>query len=65
MLTTSDSLLRLDAVRERTGLGRSTLYALIQRGSFPKPIAILGTRISAWPSSAVDAWVARQIEEAA
>jgi prophage regulatory protein len=65
MPPTTETLLRLDAVRQRTGLGRSSLYALIQRGAFVAPIHIKGTRISVWPASKVDAWIANQIEQAA
>jgi prophage regulatory protein len=65
MPNTPESLLRLEAVKARTGLGRSMLYAMIADGRFPGPIHITGTRISAWPSSAVDRWIAAQIGEAA
>lgn len=65
MPPTPESLLRLDAVRSRTGLGRSSLYALIQRGEFPAPIHIKGTRISAWSESAVSKWVNDQLNTVA
>ncbi|MGH8479124.1 MAG: helix-turn-helix transcriptional regulator [Gammaproteobacteria bacterium] len=55
-----EHLLRLPAVAARVGFGRSTLYAMIKRGEFPKPIA-LGSRAVAWVSSEVDAWIARRI----
>ncbi len=55
------SLLRLGAVKERTGLGRTVLYDLIGRGDFPAPIHVAGTRVSAWPSHLVDRWIAAQI----
>jgi prophage regulatory protein len=58
----TQSLLRLDAVKHRTGLSRSTLYRLVKAGLFPRPIAIGGTRAKAWPSNEIDSWIARQIE---
>ena len=58
------SLLRLPAVCERTGLKRSSLYRLIAAGSFPRPIRITGTTISAWDSRAVDSWIRQQLSTA-
>jgi predicted DNA-binding transcriptional regulator AlpA len=49
-----ERLLRLPAVCSMTGLARSTLYRLIQRGEFPAPIHPLGhARFSAWRLSQV------------
>jgi prophage regulatory protein len=56
----SDSLLRLDAVKARTGLSRSDVYRRIAEGTFPRPVN-LSKRMAAWPSSEVDEWVDRQI----
>jgi prophage regulatory protein len=53
-----ERLLRLPAVLAMTGLGRSTLYRLIQQGKFPKPIHPLGhPRLAAWRLSDVQAWI--------
>ena len=54
-------LLRLPEVLGRTGLSRSTLYSLIQRGLFIAPVHPVGTKVSVWPSDRVDAWIAQQI----
>jgi prophage regulatory protein len=56
----TQSLLRLPSVIERTGYRRSTLYLKIKQGLFPAPIA-LGPRAVAWPSDAIDAWIATRI----
>ncbi len=56
------SLLRLPQVLDRVGLGKSSVYAMIQRQEFPTPIRICG-RISAWDSSAIDTWVEEQISK--
>ena len=55
-----DSILRLPAVKARTGLSRSSIYLRISNGDFPKPIA-LGGRAVGWLESEVFAWVEQQI----
>lgn len=52
----ADRILRINAVLDRTGLSRSTLYRKIESGSFPKQIAI-STRCAGWRESDVDAWM--------
>ena len=54
--TTPARLLRLPAVMERTGLGKSSVYAGMAAGTFPTPVR-LGTRGVAWKESEIDAWV--------
>jgi prophage regulatory protein len=49
--------LRRPAVEEITGLSRTTIYELMKRGQFPRPIKITGKAV-AWPESAIDAWLA-------
>ncbi|PZU09921.1 AlpA family transcriptional regulator [Sphingomonas sp.] len=51
-----DRILRIDAVLERTGLSRSTLYRKIQNGTFPRQIAI-SERCAGWRESAVREWM--------
>jgi prophage regulatory protein len=48
----------LPAVEARTGLKRSTLYARIAAGTFPKPYK-LGLRASGWAEDEVEQWLAR------
>jgi prophage regulatory protein len=55
-----ETLLRLRDVESRTGLRRSHLYGLAQRGEFPKPLK-LGNRASAWVAGEVDAWINARI----
>ena len=50
------SLLRLPEVMLRTGKSRSTIYAEIKEGTFPKSIKI-GKRAVAWPSNVVDDYI--------
>ena len=49
-----EKLLRLPAVCEKTGLGKSSVYAL---ADFPKPL-ILSRRAVAWKESEIEAWIA-------
>ena len=55
-LTPPQVLIRLPEVRARTGLGKSTIYALIATGNFPAPRQI-GPRAVGWLASEVDDWV--------
>ena len=42
-----ERLMRLREVLNHTGLGRSTIYAMIARGDFPAPVKI-GIQAVAW-----------------
>lgn len=53
---TSDRILRLNAVLDRTGLSRSTLYRKVEKGTFPRQIK-LSTRCAGWRESAVSDWM--------
>jgi len=55
------TILRLPAVKARTGLSRSTIYLRISEGNFPKPVS-LGKRAVGWLESEVDDWLTSQIE---
>lgn len=48
---------RRQAVEELTGLARSTIYALMDRGEFPRPVKLTRKAI-AWPESAITEWLA-------
>jgi prophage regulatory protein len=53
---TPDRILRLNAVLDRTGLSRSTLYRKVDQGTFPRQLK-LNTRCSGWRESAVNDWM--------
>lgn len=55
------AILRLPAVKVRTGLARSTIYLRIAQGSFPKPVS-LGGRAVGWVEAEIQRWLERQIE---
>lgn len=52
----ADPILRRPEVTARTGLPTSSLYGLMARDQFPKPIK-LSAKAVGWRSSAVEAWV--------
>jgi prophage regulatory protein len=54
-------ILRLPAVKTRTGLSRSTIYLRVSEGTFPRPVS-LGGRAVGWIDSEVQQWLERQIE---
>lgn len=55
-------ILRLDAVKARTGLSRSYIYLLITESKFPKQVS-LGARAVGWVESEIDSWIEARINE--
>ena len=51
-----DRLLRRRKVEKITGLGRSSIYRLMQKGEFPRPVRV-GPAAVRWRESEVNAWV--------
>ena len=61
--TTSGSsrIVRRAEVRERLGIGASTLSAMVAVGKFPKPFPIFpGGRAVGWCEHEIDAWLHRR-----
>lgn len=54
-------IIRLPEVKSRSGLSRSTIYALIKEGDFPTNIS-LGGRSVGWIEQEVDEWIASRIK---
>jgi len=50
------SIIRRPEVSKRTGLPKSSIYALMNRGMFPEPVK-LGLRAVGWYEDAVDQWI--------
>lgn len=48
--------LRRRAVEDITGLSRSTIYDLMGKGQFPRPVKLTAKAV-AWPESAVSDWL--------
>ena len=49
-------MLRRKAVEDKTGLSRSTIYAMMSDGKFPRPYRI-GRRAVAWKESDLIEWL--------
>ncbi len=56
------TILRLPAVKERTGLSRSTIYLKVSNGTFPSPIS-LGERAVGWIEEEIQIWIEQQIKQ--
>lgn len=56
-------LLRLPQVKTITGLSKSTIYARISEGTFPKQIP-LGPRLVVWVESDIQNWISEQVSAA-
>jgi len=48
--------LRRRHVEELTGLARSTIYGMMSRGEFPRPIQLTAKAV-AWPESTIVDWL--------
>ncbi len=57
----TSTILRLSAVKNRTGLSRSTIYLRIAQGIFPKQVS-LGGRTVGWVESEIEEWLSNQIQ---
>lgn len=51
-----EHFLLFDDVHKQTSLPHSTLYAMMKRGEFPRPMKI-GRKRVAWPASEVKTWM--------
>lgn len=56
MTQVNKTILRRPKVENKTGLGRSSIYRLIQLGQFPKPVK-LTERSVGWLESEIDQWI--------
>lgn len=53
-------LIRRKEVQAKTGLGASSIYAMMKQGKFPKAITLSERRV-AWIESDVDQWISERI----
>lgn len=56
------TILRRSEVEKRLGIPKSSLYAMVTNGKFPKPIK-LNDRSSGWVSTEIDQWIEARIAE--
>jgi prophage regulatory protein len=54
------TILRLPAVKARTGLATSSIYQLIAEDNFPKSRKITSRRVG-WIEAEVDAWIRSRV----
>jgi len=58
--TTPSRVLRMRDLPQKTGLGRSTIYLLIQQGKFPSGFLLTpGGRIRGWLEREIDDFLSR------
>lgn len=55
-------LIRRKEVQLRTGLGASSIYALMQKNQFPKPVTLSIRRV-AWVESDIEEWILNRITQ--
>ena len=53
-------LIRRKEVQDKTGLGASSIYAMMKLGKFPKCLNLSERRV-AWLESDIDQWIAERI----
>lgn len=56
----NNRLIRRKEVQTKTGLGASSIYAMMKQGKFPKAITLSERRV-AWIESDVDQWISERI----
>ena len=55
----TDRHIRRPEVQKLTGLSRSTIYDLMAKGAFPRPVRLTAKAV-AWPESAIAEWLAQR-----
>ena len=56
-----NKILRLNSVIEVTGLSRSSIYLMVQRGEFPKNIRLNNYRAVGWLEKDIQEWIATRV----
>jgi prophage regulatory protein len=59
----TQKLLRLPQVKQARGLSKSTIYARIAEGTFPRQIPI-GPRLVVWVDADIQNWISDQVSAA-
>ncbi|OTG79378.1 hypothetical protein B9T31_17015 [Acinetobacter sp. ANC 4558] len=58
--TENNRLIRRKEVQEKTGLGASSIYAMMKTGDFPQCLNLSERRV-AWIESDIDKWIAERV----
>lgn len=62
-LQTALAILRRHQVEARTGLSRSSIYGLMAKDQFPKPVRLTAKAVG-WRSDVIEAWLqAREVAQ--
>ena len=61
MIQSNLQILRLEGVKTRTQLSRSTIYDGVQKGTFPRPVK-LGPRAVGWLENEIEEWLVACVE---
>lgn len=56
----NNRLIRRKEVQEKTGLGASSIYAMMKTGEFPQCLNLSERRV-AWIESDIDKWIAERV----
>ena len=56
--------LTIQEVQARIKLGRTTIFKMLKKGTFPQPVRI-NCRVSRWPADVIESWQNEQIDKAA
>ena len=56
----SNRLIRRTEVQSKTGLGASSIYAMMKQGKFPQCMSLSERRV-AWLESDIDQWIAERV----
>jgi prophage regulatory protein len=62
MENSSPRILRMQALKRKTGRGHSSIYMAMKEGDFPRPIKI-GKRGVGWLEHEVDAWIKARVSQ--
>lgn len=57
------AIIRRKQVEARTGLSRSTIYALISDKKFPAPIDLGGGRAVGWLDHEISEWIEQRVKQ--
>lgn len=55
-----NKLIKLASVKSMTGLSKSSIYAMMQKGEFPRSVTI-GSRAVAWVEAEIQKWIEEKI----
>lgn len=61
---TTDRIIRLKEVTQRTGLSVPTIYRRIKAGQFPSQVSLGGSAVG-WSEQAVSEWIASKLNQRA